>query len=130
MMKDKSKLLDQVRQVIRVKNYSYRTEQAYITWIKRYILYHDKRHPAEMGAPEVKAFLTHLAIDRRVASSTQNQALNALLYLDREVLREPLPHTIAAVRAKKTRRLPTVLTRNEVEMILAELPFVVRECLR
>ena len=120
-MTENSKLLDQVRQVIRVENYSYRTEQAYVAWINRYIHYHDKRHPAEMGAPEVEAFLTHLAIDRRVAASTQNQALNALLFLYREVLSQPLPQTIAAVRAKKTRHLPTVLTRGEVEMILAEL---------
>jgi integron integrase len=121
VMTEKPKLLDQVRQVIRVKNYSYRTEQAYVTWINRYILYHDKRHPAEMGEPEVEAFLTHLTIDRSVAASTQSQALNALLFLYREVLRKPLQQTINAVRAKNTRRLPTVLARNEVEMILAEL---------
>lgn len=120
-MTEKPRFLDQVRQVIRVKNYSYRTEQAYVAWIRRYILYHDKRHPAEMGAPEVEAFLTQLAVDRRVAPSTQNQALNALLFLYREVLKQPLPHTIDAVRAKKAKHLPTVLTRNEVEMILAEL---------
>lgn len=86
-MTEKPKLLNQVQQVIRDKNYSNRTEQAYVAWIKRYILYHDKRHPAEMGALEGEAFLTHLEIDRSVAASTQNQAHNALLFLYREVLR-------------------------------------------
>nr|WP_200907276.1 phage integrase N-terminal SAM-like domain-containing protein [Ardenticatena maritima] len=75
------KLLDRVRQVLRRKHYSYRTEQAYIQWIKRYILFHNKRHPKEMGAPEIEAFLTHLAVEEHVAASTQNQALSALLFL-------------------------------------------------
>ena len=80
------KLLDQVRDAIRLKHYSYRTEQAYVGWIKRYIYFHDVRHPSEMGAPEVEAYLTHLAVKEHVAASTQNQALSALLFLYCEVL--------------------------------------------
>ena len=79
-------LLDQMRDIIRVKHYSIRTEQAYVGWARRYILFHDKRHPREMGAPEIAAFLTHLAVDQNVAASTQNQALCALLFLYRTVL--------------------------------------------
>jgi site-specific recombinase XerD len=81
------KLLDVVREVIRLKHYSYRTEQTYVKWIKRYLLYHDKKHPREMGTQEIQDFLTHLAVDRQVAAATQNQALNALLFLYREVLK-------------------------------------------
>ncbi len=80
------KLLDRVRDAIRLKHYSIRTEEAYINWIKRYIYFHGVRHPAEMGAPEVQAFLTHLAVEKNVAASTQNQALSALLFLCKEVL--------------------------------------------
>ncbi|MCB0033495.1 MAG: integron integrase, partial [Anaerolineales bacterium] len=120
-MKPKIKLLDQVRQIIRVKNYSYRTEQTYVAWIKRYILFHDKRHPRDMGEAEVAAYLTHLALERDVAASTQNQALQAILFLYREVLKQPLPHTIETVRAKKSHYLPVVLTRSEVQQVLAQL---------
>ncbi len=81
MEKPPKKLLDQVRELIRRKHYSIRTEQAYVLWIKRYILFHNKRHPRDMGKPEIEAFLTHLAVDLKVASSTQNQAFNALLFL-------------------------------------------------
>lgn len=84
------KLLDQVRDDLRLKHYSLRTEEAYVSWIKRYILFHDKRHPAEMGAPEIEAFLTHLAVDQKVAASTQNQALSALLFVYRDVLEKDL----------------------------------------
>jgi integron integrase len=106
------KLLDQVRDTIRLKHYSIRTEEAYVNWIKRYILFHDKRLPTEMGAPEVEAFLTHLAVKENVAASTQNQALSALLFLYREVLHQDLG-PIDALRAKRPRRLPTVLTKEE-----------------
>ena len=82
----KPRLLDQVRDRLRVKHYALRTEQAYVDWIKRFILFHGKRHPADMGAPEIEAFLTHLAVDRTVSASTQNQALAALLFLYKEVL--------------------------------------------
>ncbi|MBM3835711.1 MAG: integron integrase [Verrucomicrobia bacterium] len=113
----KKKLLDQVREVIRVKHYSIRTETTYVDWIKRFILFHGKRHPREMGASEVESFLTDLAVRRRVAASTQNQALNALVFLYREVLHQPLGE-FAAVRAKRPVRLPTVLTPAEVQRLL------------
>jgi len=106
------KLLDQVRDAIRLKHYSYRTEQAYVGWIKRYIYFHDVRHPSEMGAPEVESFLTHLAVKDHVAASTQNQALSALLFLYREVLHQELG-PVDALRAKRPKRLPTVLTKDE-----------------
>jgi integron integrase len=106
------KLLDQVRDTIRLKHYSIRTEEAYVNWIKRYILFHDKRHPTEMGAPEVEAFLTYLAVKENVAASTQNQALSALLFLYREVLQQDLG-PVDALRAKRPKRLPTVLTKDE-----------------
>jgi len=114
------KLLDRVRDAIRVKHYSIRTEQAYVSWIKRYIYFHDVRHPAEMGAPEVEAFLTHLAVNENVAASTQNQALSALLFLYREVLHQDLG-PIDALRAKKPKRLPTVLTKDEIRRVLDHL---------
>lgn len=116
----KPKLLDQVRQAIRLKHYSYRTEQSYVGWIKQFILFHKKRHPKEMGKAEVESFLSHLATDRHVAASTQNQALHALLFLYREVLNKPLPN-VASIRAKKTKRLPVVLTRDEVQVVLNQL---------
>ncbi|HIC92921.1 MAG TPA: integron integrase [Anaerolineae bacterium] len=112
------KLLDQVRDAIRRKHYSIRTEEAYVRWIRRYILYHGKRHPKDMGIPEIEAFLTHLAVDRKVAASTQNQALNAILFLYREVLKQDLEGRINAIRAKRPKRLPTVLSREEVRRVL------------
>jgi integron integrase len=114
------KLLDQVRDAIRLKHYSIRTEQAYVNWIKRYIYFHDVRHPAEMGAPEVQAFLTHLAVEGNVAASTQNQALSALLFLYKEVLHQDLG-PIDAMRAKKPKRLPSVLAKEEVHRVLGHL---------
>jgi integron integrase len=115
------KLLDQVRDVIRLKHYSYNTEKSYVDWIRRYILFHNKRHPQEMGRAEIEAFLTHLAVKGQVAASTQNQAFSALLFLYREVLRQDLPDSINACRAKSTRYLPTVLTKAEVKLILDRL---------
>jgi integron integrase len=114
------KLLDQVRQVARVKHFSYRTEQAYVYWIERYIRFHSIKHPNTMGALEVEAFLTHLAVDGRVAASTQNQALGALLFLYREVLRLELGK-LDAVRARRPRRVPLVLSRQEIVTLLHAL---------
>jgi integron integrase len=115
------KLLDQVREAIRVKHYSIRTEEAYVNWIKRYIFFHHKRHPREMGVAEIEAFLTHLAVDQHVAASTQNQALHALLFLYREVLKIDLERPVDAVRAKRPKRLPTVLTKAEVRQVLESM---------
>lgn len=119
-MAQKIKLLDQVRQKIRLKGYSYQTEKTYVDWIKRFILFHQKRHPAEMGKDEVEAFLTHLAVDKDVAASTQNQALSALLFLYRDVLNQPLDW-VNVLWAKKPSRLPVVLTRQEVHAVLNQL---------
>jgi len=105
----KLKLLDQVREVIRVKHYSIRTEDAYVQWVKRFILFHDKRHPREMGAAEIEAFLTDLAVQKQVAASTQNQALNALVFLYKEVWHMELAE-FSSVRAKRPERLPVVLS--------------------
>lgn len=115
------KLLDQVRDRIRVKHYSIRTETQYLHWVKRFILYHDKRHPREMGADEVGEFLTHLATEGRVSASTQNQALSALLFLYREILNVELPWLDKVIRAKKPQRLPVVLTKSEVSRILGRM---------
>jgi integron integrase len=115
------RLLDRVRGAVRTRHYSRRTEKAYVHWIKRYIFFHGKRHPAEMGAAEVTRFLTSLAVDGKVAASTQNQALSALLFLDREVLGQDLPWLDGVVGAKGPQRLPVVLTRAEVRAILQHL---------
>lgn len=118
---NKPKLLDQVRDVLRRRHYSIRTEQAYIDWIKRFIVYHNKRHPKEMAEEEVTAFLTHLARDRDVAPSTQNQALSALLFLYKEVLKQEIGWLEKVERAKKPSRLPVVLSRSEVKRVFAHL---------
>ena len=115
------KLLDQVRDTIRTKHYSIRTEQAYVDWIRRYILFHNKRHPNEMGSREIETFLTHLAVERNVAASTQNQALSALLFLYRHVLKKDLDGPIDSVHAKKPKRLPTVLTKQETFKVIGFL---------
>ena len=112
------KLLDQVRDRIRVKHYSIRTETQYVQWIRRFIIFHNKQHPKDMGAPEVEAFLTHLAVEGNVAAATQNQALSAILFLYREVLSINLPWLDGVVRAKTPQRLPVVLTRQEVAAVL------------
>lgn len=114
------KLLDQVRDVIRLKHYAYRTEETYVQWIRRYILFHNKRHPREMGIAEVEAFLTYLAVEGQVAASTQNQALAALLFLYRNVLNQELG-LLEAIRAKRSNYLPTVLTKSEVRSVLQHL---------
>jgi integron integrase len=112
------KLLDQLREVIRIKHYSYSTEKTYSHWARRYILFHNKRHPAEMGTPEIEAFLSHLAQEANVSASTQNQAFNALLFLYRDVLPIELDTPIQALRAKRAQPLPTVLSKNEVNQVL------------
>lgn len=108
------KLLDRLRIHLRTRHYSIRTEEAYVDWARRFILFHGKRHPQEMGAPEVEAFLSHLAVDRQVSASTQNQAKAALLYLYKQVLQVELPWLDEVVQAKRPRRLPVVLTPGEV----------------
>lgn len=113
-MSAKARLLDQVREAIRLRHYSYRTEQQYVAWVRRFILFHHRRHPLDMGGPEVEAFLTYLATDRNVAAATQAQALAALLFLYKRVLNAPLPWLANVVRARRPRRLPIVLTRAEV----------------
>jgi integron integrase len=115
------RLLDRLRGAVRARHYSRRTEKAYVAWVRRYILFHGKRHPLEMGGAEVSQFLTSLAVDGRVAASTQNQALNALLFLYRNVLEQDLPWLDRVVRAKRTVRLPVVLTREEVRAVIGQL---------
>lgn len=115
------RLLDQVRDAIRRRHYSYRTEQSYLQWIRRYIYFHQKRHPREMGEPEIAAFLTNLAVQRQVSASTQNQALNALLFLYKHVLEMDVGLIHGVVRAKRPKRLPLVMTREEVQAVLCRL---------
>jgi len=115
------RLLDQLSESIRLKHYSIRTEQAYRGWVRRFILFHGKRHPQEMGAREVEAFLTHLAVEGRVSASTQNQAKSALLFLYKEVLRTDLPWLDDVESAKSGKRLPVVLTPEEVQRLLGPI---------
>lgn len=115
------RLLDQVRKALRSRHYSQRTEVAYCRWITRYILFHDKRHPKDMGEREINAFLTHLATEAKVSASTQNQALSALLFLYRYVIKRPVGELGDVVRARKSQRLPIVLTRDEVRAVLDHL---------
>jgi integron integrase len=120
-MEPKTKLLDQVRDAIRLRHLSLRTEEAYLGWIRRFILFHHKRHPNDMGAEEVQVFLSHLAVHAQVAASTQNVALNALLFLYRYVLHQPWPERGPIAHAKRPRRLPTVFPQEEVVAVLAQL---------
>ncbi len=115
------RLLDQVRDAIRRKHYSLRTEDTYVHWIKRFIYFQSKRHPRDLGEAEVTAFLNHLARDRGVAAATQNQALSALLFLYREVLGTPLAWLDGLDRAKRPVRVPSVLTAEEVRRLLGRL---------
>ena len=115
------KLLERLRIHLRTRHYSIRTEQAYIDWARRFIVYHGKRHPQDMGAAEVEAFLSHLAVDRQVSASTQNQAKAALLYLYKQVLGVDLPWLDEVVQAKRPRRLPVVLTPAEVRALLQHM---------
>jgi integron integrase len=115
------KLLDQVRQAARLKHLSLRTEKAYVSWVRRFVLFHGTRHPRELGADDIRAFLSHLATERDVAASTQNQALAALIFLFRTVLKTDLPDVAGIERARKPVRLPVVLTATEARAVLAEL---------
>jgi site-specific recombinase XerD len=112
------KLLVLVRNKLRAKHYSYRTELQYLAWIRNFILYHGKRHPREMSAAEVQHFLTHLAVNRNVSASTQNQALSAILFLYRQVLEIELPWLANITRARKPARLPVVLSHQQVQSLL------------
>lgn len=116
-----SKLLDEVRNTLRVHHYAMKTEKSYVQWIKRFILFHKKRRPKDMGKLEVEAFLTWLAVKRQVAPSTQNQALQAILFLYRKVLKIELVWLDDVVRAKRQHRIPVVLSRREVAAVLAAL---------
>jgi integron integrase len=115
------KLLDRIRTALRVRHYSIRTETAYVQWSRRFILFHGKRHPSEMGAAEINEFLSHLAVDRKVSASTQNQALCALLFLYREVLGDDVPWLENLVRAPRSAHLPVVLTTGEVRRLLGQM---------
>lgn len=118
----KSRLIDQLRSTLRVRHYSIRTEQAYVQWVKRFIYFHQKRHPKDMSEKKITAFLSHLAVNRRVAASTtQGQALSAILFLYKHVLDHDLEWLNDIVRAKRPLRLPTVLSRDQVRSLLAEL---------
>ena len=116
------RLLDRMRRVLRTGHYSYRTEQAYVHWVRRFIRFHELRHPRDLGKGHVEAFLTHLAVDRHVAPSTQNLALNAILFLYQKVLELELPWLDNVVRARRKVNMPVVLDRAEIRAILAGLP--------
>lgn len=116
------KLLDQVRNTLRRKHYSYKTEKQYVYWIRKYILFHNKKHPREMGQKEVEAFLTHLAVYERVAASTQNQSLNAISFLYKRVLLQEFNFPLKNVRARRPKPLPTVLSQEEARRIIDFLP--------
>lgn len=118
---DKSPFIQSLIDAIRVRHYSRRTEKAYVNWVKRFIFFHNKKHPAEMREPEVSAFLTWLAVSRNVAANTQNQALNALVFMYRHVLDAPLKDVVGVTRAKKPQRLPVVLSPMEVSQLLSHL---------
>lgn len=115
------RLLDQVRQSLRLKHFSLKTEKSYVHYIRDFILFHNKQHPKDMGADEIRAYLSHLAIERHVAASTQTVALSALLFLYRQVLQIELPYIDEIERAKRPERLPVVFTRSEVKQILTHL---------
>jgi integron integrase len=115
------RLLDRVREAVRARHYSLRTEEAYVAWTRRYVLFHKKRHPQEMGEAEINAFLSDLAVARHVSASTQNQALSALLFLYRHVLEKPVVPLEGVIRARRPARLPAVLTRAEVRSVLERL---------
>ena len=119
-MSQQPKLLDQLRNALRLKHYAYRTEQSYVHWVKRYIFFHDTCHPKKMGVDEVELFLTDLAINGQVSASTQNQALSALLFLYEHVLQQPLGH-VEFMWAQTPERLPVVLTQDEVQAIMQQL---------
>jgi integron integrase len=120
-MIEKPRLLDRLRDRIRLKHYSIRTEKAYLDWNRRFILFHNKKHPRTMGTQEVEQFLTYLAVNGRVASSTQNQALSAILFMYKEVLKIELPWLSDVTRAKRPEKIPLVFSKNEIQKLLANL---------
>ncbi|MBL8078403.1 MAG: integron integrase [Anaerolineales bacterium] len=121
------KLLDQYRDTLRAKHYSRRTEETYLKWVRQYIRFHKMRHPREMGGPEISAFITHLAVEKHVAASTQNQALSAVLFLYRSVLNLPLDETtLQFVRPSKPKRVPTVLSKSEAKAVLDKMDGIYR----
>jgi len=126
MTQQPKKLLDQVRDAIRLKHYDYSTEKTDVYWAKRFVLYHNKRHPLEMGEKEIGEFLTYLTAEENVAALTQNQTLSALLFLYREVLRKDLDLPLELVWAKRPKHLPTVLAKEEVRQVIAQLTGVHR----
>jgi len=115
------KLNDQMRESMRVRHYRARTEETYCQWVRRYILFHQKRHPKDMGEPEINIFLTHLAVKEKVSASTQNQALSAILYLYRHVIGRDIGDLGEVIRARKPKRLPVVMTRKDVKAVLDQL---------
>jgi integron integrase len=117
----KKNLLDQVSEVMRLRHYSIRTESSYIGWIKRFCIFHNMKHPVKMGIPEIEAFLSHLATDKKIGRSTQNQAFNALLFLYKQVLKIPLDQPINALRARRRQRVPVVMTREETRRVLESM---------
>jgi len=125
-LSQKPKLLDQVRQAIRTRHYSYMTEKAYVHWIKRFIFFHHKRHPLEMAEPEIGQFLSSLATEEHVSASTQNQAFNALLFLYHEVLNKKIGLVDGVVRAKRPQHVPVVLTKEEVKNVISHMSGVHR----
>lgn len=114
-------MLDQVRNILRMKHYSYRTEKTYIHWIKRFIYFHNKRHPNTMGEKEINAFLSHLAVKDHISASTQNLALNAIVFLYKHVLEKDLGDFGKFIRAEETRNIPVVLSQDEVKKILSHI---------
>jgi len=117
----KSKLINQLTNIIRVKHYSIRTEQAYVNWVNRFFRFHQNKHPLSLGEPEISAYLNYLAINRKVSASTQNQALSAILFLYNEVLKKDIDHIDDVIRAKRPLKLPVVFSHEEVEIILLQL---------
>ena len=120
-MSEPKKLLDQVSEALRTKHYAYRTEQTYVDWIKRYILFHKKRHPKDMGANEIREFIAYLATERKVATSTQNQALSAILFLYRTVLEKEIILPPGLINPSRPKRLPTVLTHTEAMSVISHM---------
>ncbi len=116
-----ARLMDQVREVLRFHHYAYRTEKSYVGWILRYIRFHGKKHPRQLGRVEIEAFLSHLAIDRKVSAATQNQAFNAILFLYKQVLHIEIEGNIRAKRASQSRRIPVVLTQAEITAVLEKV---------
>jgi hypothetical protein len=122
MSQKPKELLDQVWDAVRIKHYSRNTEQVYVHWIRKYFLFHNKRHPKEMSGPEIEMFLTYLAVDQKVSASIQNQALSAILFLYREVIKTEVPENLRFTWAKRSRHIPTVLSKYELLVRLSFLP--------